>query len=298
MSNDRQTCADQILKAIDYGKLPANETEARLRQMIQDELSRAEQSESGKTRVELCNSLLWQLYTRGEVRGIGANDDEMKARIEKGYTRRRRRKRLMTRTMISLTAALVLLVGLTAAGVIFPYRWFTGESTEDEQQYILQGHEISIQTISEAIAEHERSGNISFKAEEISELVDFLGFDPGFPQKFDCGYSFDFCTCLVASNRIMMSYTYKGDDLSPDFTVANIRSIYFNSMEEAYLSLEQDEEGEMINICGVNIYRYTNVDWINYSWTQDNQFLAFSTPDSQEIAEKCVEEMIRYLKGK
>ena len=39
MSDDRQTCADQILKAIDYGKLPADETEARLRQMIRDELA-------------------------------------------------------------------------------------------------------------------------------------------------------------------------------------------------------------------------------------------------------------------
>ena len=152
MSDDRQTCADQILKAIEYGKLPADETQARLRQMIRDELSGAEQSDSGRLRVELCNSLLWQFYTHGEVQGLGADDDAMKARIEKGYAQRRRRKRLMTRAMISLTTAVVLLVGLTAAGMIQPLRWFTGRSTEDEQQYIIEGHEVKAPEVSTAFA--------------------------------------------------------------------------------------------------------------------------------------------------
>ena len=299
MSNDRQTCADQILKAIDYGKLPANETEARLRQMIQDELSRAEQSESGKTRVELCNSLLWQLYTRGEGRGIGADDDEMKARIEKGYTRRRRRKRLMTRTMISLTAALVLLVGLTAAGVIFPYRWFTGESTEDEQQYILQGHEISIQTISEAIAEHERRNDVdSLQTSDNSEVIDFLGFDPHIPVSLSNRYFACLYEVLFSQSHIKVCCDYSIDGIPKNPAPIYIVIRYYDDLEMAYLSFEQDEEGETISICGVEVYRFTNYNREGYIWIQGNQIISLYCLESQEIAEKCVEEMIRYLKGK
>lgn len=199
MSDDRQTCADQILKAIDYGKLPADETQARLRQMIRDELSGAEQSDSGRLRVELCNSLLWQFYTHGEVQGLGADDDAMKARIEKGYARRRRRKRLMTRAMISLTTAVVLLVGLTAAGMIQPLRWFTGRSTEDEQQYIIEGHEVKAPEVSTAFAEPDHSGSAiataitahhaegELSTDRVEELKDFLGFDPAFPETFPNG---------------------------------------------------------------------------------------------------------------
>lgn len=299
MSNDRQTCADQILKAIDYGKLPANETEARLRQMIQDELSRAEQSESGKTRVELCNSLLWQLYTRGEVRGIGADDDEMKARIEKGYTRRRRRKRLMTRTMISLTAALVLLVGLTAAGVIFPYRWFTGRSTEDEQQYIVEGHEISIQTISDAIAEHKSRGNADrLQTSDNSEIIDFLGFDPYIPVTLCDRYSAYLYEVLFGQTQIRIRCDYSIDGLPTKTSPIYIVIRYFDDLEMAYLSIEQDEEGETISICGVDVYRFMNYDREGYIWIQGSKIISLYSQDSQETAKKCVEEIIRYQNGK
>ena len=296
MSNDRQACADQILKAIDYGKLPADEIQARLRQMIRDELSGAEQSDSGRLRVELCNSLLWQLYTHGEVWGLGADDDAMKARIEKGYARRRRRKRLMTRAMISLTTAVVLLVGLTAAGMIQPLRWFTGRSTEDEQQYIIEGHEVSSLPASVAIANHvpNATGSRSLQAtDDPDALIAFLGFDPGLPRTVAGVYTSTSFTGLIRERYTAMSCYYMKGGQSIDNPYVKITIRYYSNVNDAYLSLEQSEEGEMISVGGIDVYRYRNYDRYGYMWTQENQVCTLSTTESPEIAEAFLEDFLR-----
>ena len=295
MSNDRQTCADQILKAIEYGKLPADETQARLRQMIRDELSGAEQSDSGRLRVELCNSLLWQFYTHGEVQGLGADDDAMKARIEKGYARRRRRKRLMTRAMISLTTAVVLLVGLTAAGMIQPLRWFTGRSTEDEQQYIIEGHEVSSLPVSVAIANHVPNATRPRSLQATNDpdaLIAFLGFDPGLPRSVAGVYTSTSFTGLIRERYTAMSCYYTKDGQSDDDPSMMVTIRYYSNVNDAYLSLEQSEEGEMISVGGIDVYHYRNYDRYGYMWTQENQVCTFITTEPPEIAEAFLEDFL------
>ena len=304
MSNDRQTCADQILKAIDYGKLPADETEARLRQMIRDELSGADQSDSGRLRVELCNSLLWQLYTHGEVRGLGADDDAMKARIEKGYTRRRRRKRLMTRAMISLTAAMVLLVGLTAAGTIQPLRWFTGRSTEDEQQYIVEGHEIKAPEISTAFAEHDHSGGViataitahhgegELSTDRVEELKDFLGFDPAFPESFPNGECAANYYASIDEACIVVYCDYRRPEADPDAYSMTLWMKFYTDPNELIFSYEQDETGQEIIVQGKTVYRYANAGRTNYLWTQDNTLYRLHFQDAVQNEEDYVRTVI------
>ena len=301
MSNDRQTCADQILKAIDYGKLPADEIEARLQQMIRDELSGADQSDSGRIRVELCNSLLWQLYTHGEVRGLGADDDAMKARIEKGYARRRRRKWLMTRAMISLTTAMVLLVGLTAAGMIQPLRWFTGRSTEDEQQYIIEGHEVSSLPVSVAIANHVPNATRPRSLQATNDpdaLIAFLGFDPGLPRTAAGVYSVSYYRATITEeNLTIISFGYMKEGQEEGNTEFKLYAYYYPDANDAYLSFEQSEEGELISLCGTQIYRYRNVDRYSYTWTRDAQVWSLTTKEPPEAAEAFLEDFLRQRAG-
>ena len=83
MDSDRHHCADQILEAIEYGQLSKEEIERRLNKIIDDELSEPVDADYDATKVELCNSLLWQLRTHGRVK-MQLPSDQARDRIKSG----------------------------------------------------------------------------------------------------------------------------------------------------------------------------------------------------------------------
>lgn len=133
MDYDRQECADQILEAIEYGQLSKEEMERRLNQIINDELSGPVDANYDAGKVELCNSLLWQLQTHGRIE-LQSPSEHIKQKIARAHTIHKRRKTIAKRSIYAATAVLLLFVGLTATSVISPVQWFTGRSSVDEQR--------------------------------------------------------------------------------------------------------------------------------------------------------------------
>ena len=149
MCNDRNTVAEQILKTIEYGLLPVAEIERRLEQTISEALAGPIGAEYDNVKAELCCSLLQRIYsgTDFEMRA-----EKIKSRITQRYLAWKRRKQILIRGISAAAAVLVLFTVLNALNILSPIRWFTGESTEDEQQYIVQGHQIGSDIIRRAIA--------------------------------------------------------------------------------------------------------------------------------------------------
>ena len=292
MDTNRQTKVRQILKAIEYGNIPREEIRQRLQQIIDDELSGAVEAEYDQEKVEICSDLLMRV-TSGEpfpeINDTTQTVEQIAVNVEKA----RKRRRIAKYTLRTAAAVLVLAIGLTAIGVISPIRWFTGQSTEDEQQYIIQGHEISVQTVSTAIAEHQLSGTKSIETKDRSEFITFLGFDPDIPETVNNIYRSNKYSVLFAADYIRVNCYYMKDHQPSDDFVAKISIYYYIDPNSTYLSLEQSEEGEMISLNGTEIYRYKNMDRYGYTWTNENQVYLFITIEPPEVAEVFLQDFLK-----
>ena len=133
MCNDRKTAAEQILKTIEYGLLPVAEIERRLEQTLSETLAGPIGAEYDSIKAELCCSLLQRIYSGAEI-DFEARAGKIKDRIVRRYLAWKRRKKILLRGIGAAAAVLVLFTVLNVLSILPPIRWFTGESTEDEQQ--------------------------------------------------------------------------------------------------------------------------------------------------------------------
>lgn len=284
MSHNRQAIADEILKAIEYGHLPTDEIERRLQRIKDDELSGSVYDEYNKTKVDICTSLLCHLYTDGQI-FLDDRSDDIEQRITDRQNSYIRHKKALTRGIISAAAVLVLFIGLVVVNVISPIQWFSSKSINDEQQYVITGHSISIDTISKAIAEHSESGNIALTTTKYIDLVEFLGFDPNIPSVIVDNIPATRYHALVMSPLIMLS-CYYGDDTSIAFRVS-----LFEDVELAYMQFEQDKEGEIVPISGNDVYRYSNVSDVNYLWIEGNAIYSLSVNESIHVDNDAISDL-------
>lgn len=291
MGSDRQIIADQILKAIDYGNLPKDEIERRLEQIIDTELNVPLNAEVNQEKVDLCNSLLHQLYTHGKFE-YNDSIEESKQKVIRKLNARKRRAIALKYAIRSIAAALILVVGLSLLNVLPPIRWFTGTSTDDEQQYVVQGHVISTQTIANAIAEHE--GNDSYVADSEELVNEYLGFDIGLPSTIFEKYQVQtfFVSILPEYITIISDYTYTNTKVKDEITI--IKTL-FTDIENAYIPFEQDKAGEMIQINDLSIYKYVNVNRTSFLWIDGNTLYNVVTSNQPSASDGMLDVILKEI---
>lgn len=284
MDSDRHHCADQILEAIEYGQLSKEEIERRLNQIIDDELSAPVDTGYDAAKVELCNSLLWQLHTHGKIH-LQSPSEKAKEKIKMDYSSHKRKVATIRHSIYAAASILIILVGLTALDVISPIQWFSRQSVNDEQQFFVEGHSINVDIIEEAIAEHKSTENTSFSTTDRTALVSFLGFDPGIPISISASFKAVQYDVLVMKRYIMITCQY-GEDPS----IVLFLTIY-TDVDHALIQYEQDKEGESINLEGFQIYKYMNADRINYLWINDNAIYRLTSSTSSLLNDKLVQSL-------
>ena len=263
MGSDRQIIADQILKTIDYGNLPREEIERRLEQIIDAELNVPFNVEINKEKVDLCRSLLWKLYTNGKIE-YKENIEESKKGVEKRLNSYRRRRAVARIAVRTIAAALIIVVGLTLLNIIPPITWFTGTSTDDEQQFIVEGHVISTQSIAKAIEEHNGTG--SFQTNSYKEFKEFLNLDINIPQSLEEQYQAIRYEAIIFPTWINIVCLYSNNE-EPVLTVG---ISMFESIEEVILQFEQTADGDEVILHSTKVYEYSNIDTVSYIWTSEN----------------------------
>ena len=263
MDSDRQMIVDQILKAIDYGNLPRDEIERRLVQIIEPELNVPFNAEINKEKVDLCNSLLRRLYMQSPIIDK-ADIEDSKERVRKRVNAYRRRRNILWTAVRSIAAALILVVGLTMLNIIPPIRWFTGTSTDDEQQYIVQGHEISTQNIAKAIAEHNGTGSIY--TNDYQKLKAFLNLDVGFLQRLEEEFRVIQYEAIIFPTWINVVCSYSNNEGH----VLTVGVSMFENIEEVGLQFEQTTNGNEVILHSTKVYEYSNIDTVSYVWSSEN----------------------------
>ncbi len=265
MDIDRQVIADQILQAIDYGKLPQHEIERRLNQILEKELTISPSSEESLVRIDLCNSLLWQLSNQGEC-NYQEHLAKRKEVVSQKYQFYKRRKAMASRCMKVTAAILVIVLGFSAVNLLPRINWYSGNSTEDEQQYIIAGREISFQQVSMALAAQPDHLSLTTEsAEEISELLELPIFFPN-----QLGEDFIATKYYLSSSKSRIDCVCTYTSVHSHDERIGLHLSLFQSIGDIYTQLEQEKAGDIISVQGYQLYRSDNLQVVRYIWLKDN----------------------------
>lgn len=260
MNGDRGAAVTQIMKAIEYGNLPADETQRRLMELIQKEANRTD-SPADEELISACMDLLERLqgreYEEDEMR-IAALNQRISDAIQKKQQRQEHR-RTAFRAVGAIAAALVLIVGI---GVPLRWTWFERWSTPDEQQHVIMGHEITVDMVASAIAENET--NEPIVVSDFSEFEKHLGFDPGIPSNLGDEWIAEYGSIRYFSGYVQIVAIYARGDV-PDNGITCAIS-YFTDVEYAYFSFEQTHEGKLKRIDDFDLYISENNERSSICW--------------------------------
>lgn len=286
MNGECGTAVKQILQAIENGTIPVDEMQRRLMELIQKEANRTD-GPADEELMSACIDLMERLQGREHVEDeerIAALNQRIADAIQKKQ-QSQERWHTAFRAVGAIAAVLVLLVGI---GVPLRWTWFESWSTPDEQQYVIMGHEITIEMVVAAIAENEAKAPIVVS--DFSEFEKHLGFDPKIPSVLCGEWTEAYGSIRFFSGYIQILAKYVHTENPEKSIVCTIN--YFTDIEYAYLSFEQNCEGEQMSIQGMDVYLSNNVERNSATWYNNNMYAQVVGLVSSEEA---VELLLRLL---
>lgn len=283
MNGETRSCIDQILNAIEYGDLPSEEIERRVQNLYDTEVLKTNES-ANMEMITVCQSLLWELKTHGKF-SYEDHSEKIRAAVEKEYaawTKRRYRQRVALKVG-AVAAAIVLVLG---ANSFLHLGWFWGMSTPDGQQYIIQGHEINGDMIQSAIAKNQDVLQVS--CEDAADLQGCLGFDPEIPQIVSKQFHLVECQVFFFPNMIQVNAYYGGPE-NNDYSISYILNLY-TDVDAAFVSIEQNENGNYITVDGQSLYLTTNMEYSVACWQTGNSVHSLSMSGTIQNVKEIITE--------
>ncbi len=276
---------EQLKHSLATGEMTGSELVRRLQMMIQQEISKPEK-EVDTEFIEACSSLIEHVYPAIAERPEGYYEEQaakFKVRLQQREKARRRQRIL--RPVIAVAAVLVI-VFLSIGSIRF--HWFTMKSTPDQQQLIVQGHEVSVDMVAKAIAEHQEEGYL--ETDNINVVEEYLGFSISSHIIQSDNWEIDKLICTMSSLSIIVNIQYEN--------IIENKSLYqfitwFNSAEKALMAFEQDAEGDIKDINGYKVYFSINYGFNSCIWIDDLAVYSFNsnTLDFSEL-ESLIKEII------
>ena len=260
MNGDNRSCEDQILRAIDYGNLPQEEIERRLRNLIEVEISRTD-APADLEMIDACQSLLLEMHGQSDQLRISAEKAAETDREIPDNDRLRFHSPRMVFRIVAVTALLIMIV--TISSVSLRLYWLEGHSTPDEQQYIVQSHEIDMSVINAAIAEHTEFTEIETENQE--DLYTFLGFQLNIPIALQDIWTAESYNAIIAFEQIQITTFYTDAENNTLVYAINL----FTDPSNARLTFEQNAEGVIWDISGNSIYVARNENRLSLVWSND-----------------------------
>ena len=284
MDGERKACTERILSAIEYGKLPNDETERRLCELVEAEVNKTD-SEANMELIKACQSLLWQLHTHRTI-PYDSHYNENKAKIDQ----RLKRNTLISNSVKSVgkmlaAAAAVVLVVLGLRGDLH-WSWLEQDDTFDQQQHIIAGNEIGVELIQSAIAEHGESAWI--RAASPDELGEYISFVP-MPQTIDEKWKFNLADISITPAFISIDAQYESTETQSHLLYS---TLVFTDVEDAYFAFEQSAEGNSVKVNGHHVYVTKNINRTMICWTDGLVLVRLSGEFQEQEGLKIVQYLI------
>lgn len=258
--------AAKILTAIENGTLPAAETERRLENLVEAEIER-EDAPADLELIDACEDLLLAFQgveNKKLVKAILAQPTKSfkcrrneKARTHKGGMARRFRR-------IACAGAGVFIFVCCANMVRL--QWLSGTSTEDEQQYIIQGKEIEPNSVAGADGTR-GEGPISFSTGDLQTALDALDFEPQIPTYAPAGLTPNAYSVNKVSRYTVFGIEYVNSETE---TRMSYEAISYADLDDLRVALEQNREGNEIEIDGSLAYVTKNYERTVCVWTEES----------------------------
>lgn len=214
--------------------------------------------------INSCEVFLWELGTQGQQAYVSSNQRYIQAINQASIVKRDMPSSWRIRKRFAVIAAVFLLVFGLGQGVL-RFRWFTHDSDQDGEIYIIQGHEITLELIQSALAEHQSYTTIETCDFEV--LSDFLGFKPSIVAPNVLQASTVLYSAHLEPGLIIVDALYRSSEQN---TIAVLKLEYYIDIEEAYLVIEQDTHGDYLEINGYQVYHNSNMGRQSFSWLSNS----------------------------
>lgn len=256
-----------IKEALKNGSITKEQLFTRLSNAVEQEYQKPV-SEQDVAFLFACQDILDEMRT-GKV--YVSRKEECKKALKQCLSQevrhRSKKQNVLWRGALAAVALIVLAVGVE---MLLHREWLEGASTDDGQQYVVQGQEMDPGIISEGIADNEpRTGELT--TTNLDEVIKFLGFEPDLPTWMPEGWKLTNYEVGVVTDETIIKATYvKADDI-----IVFIQKKY-TDLDNAYASLEQNAEGHVITIGNTEVYYSENINRVRYNWKKENDVFSLS----------------------
>ena len=240
--------------------------------------------------INVCEDLLWEIGTDGKQPFTSVSERclETIARFEQNDSRStwegKQSNGFAKRFAIVLVAfALLFFVVQGVSGL----KWFSQGSSPDGQQYIIKGHEITLDIIKESIAEHGDYSEI--RTERWDELCEFLGLTPSIIAPEALNADIVYYEAYVEPEQIMINVLYKSSQNENQVILA---IQYYTDPSEAIFMFEQDATGEFVSLGSQTVYVTSNVDRTSIGWVQESTYTLLNGTFEPSEGIEIVKELI------
>ena len=272
--------AEQLKESLRSGRITAGELKDRLRRMIDAELAK-DSRDIDTAYVDACFGLLAELSGGPKPQEEGYFD-RLWASIQSKIRAREERKRTFVRASAIAAAAVLVVVLLGTVSV--QLRWFKPYSTPDGQEYRIDGQQITMQSVAEAI--NQREIGSSYQTERQEEIEAFLGFSlegavPDLEGWRKVRYSAE-----NLEKEIRLDILFRRDGQAEDPLHYLIRWITdFNYLKDA---AQPEGEGEYVTVGGGSAFRSEEQGVVSYTWSQGMEVYQLTGAAADEVAEAFV----------
>lgn len=289
MNGNCDTKVKQILDAIEYGKLLPADTEKRLLDMIECEINK-EDTAADMGLISIAQDLLFEMHSLSCERTEESERrlDQLRKRIS-GTVAKREAYGNAKRRVIKIGAAAAVFI-LLVVGICSPiqWTWYESWSTPDEQQRVVKLHAVTLDLVSQAIADHGTSEVHTVGAAH--EVGEYLGFDLGIHQRLGDKWEFQegYIQYCLDSIEVVIRYTqieYPDKRLTCNIT-------FFTDSEFAWFMFEQSQEGTCVSVDCYDVYVSRNLDRVSAAWYQGTTILHLSGDVTEEEILMLTLEMI------
>lgn len=268
MHGDTRLSTVKILNAINYGTLSQEETVRRLEELVRLELEKGGE-ESDVELITQAEDLLQEMLAK-DAQPIESREAETKATVLRRIAVEKKRQHIRKAALKVASVAAAFMVLLIGDGIL-NRGWFKKYSTPDGQQYVVHGQEIDPGIISEGVADNEpRTGELT--TTNLDEAIKFLGFEPDLPTWMPEGWNVENYYVAAVSDSLKIITNY----VTPDAQIVAFSQTRFLSIEDAFLSFEQNQEGTLFQIDKIEVYFAQNLERNRYTWKMNEDIFSLS----------------------
>ncbi len=270
-----------LKNALSAGEITPAEVEQRLSAAIEAEYMK---DQPRIAFINACEDLLREIRTEGALPFASRVEEDEAFILSRAKVIRRVSWPVWAKAC-AMAAALALLTVFSAQHGRFV--WMTGETINDGGQYLLKGHEINLEFIQAAIADHQAETRLS--SESLEEIIRFLGFVPQLPDVSGLDVQRTYYSVTFIEGCIKLTVNY---ELGPEKQKLLFTSSWFTDAEYAWFTLEQNAQGEIERIAGKDVYRYENVGMPGYAWSEGLAVHMLMGEVSREESRQMVEVLL------